>query len=62
MNKVFDRHIKNADELALRAENEKKIGLITESNVSRKRSIEIRKEMEECQRKIKYMKEKLKEF
>ena len=43
LNKVFDRHIKNADELALRAENEKKIGLIAESNVSRKRTLEISK-------------------
>ena len=62
LNKVFDRLIKNADELALRAENEKKIGLIAESNVSRKRSIEISNEIEECQRKIKCMKDKLKEF
>ena len=62
LNKVFDRHVKNADELALRAENEKKFGLIAESNLSRKRSIEISKEIEDCHKKIKEMKEKLKKF
>ena len=62
LNKVFDRHVKNADELALRAENEKKFGLIAESNLSRKRSIEISKEIEECHKKIKEMKEKLKKY
>ena len=62
LDKAFDRHVKNADELALRAENENKFSLIAESNISRKRSLEISKEIEECHTKIMRMKEELKKL
>ena len=62
LNQAYARYMKNADDLALRAENEKKIALIGESNVSRKRSLEINKELEECQKKIIKMKEELRKL
>lgn len=58
--KAYDRHIKNADELALKAEKEKEMALLTESNASRKRSSEIKEHIEESNAKIMKLKDQLK--
>lgn len=60
--KAYDRHIKNADELALKAEKEKEMALLTESNASRKRSSEIKEHIEESNAKIMKLKDQLKKL
>merc|ERR1711874_466104 len=42
--KAYERHMKNADDLALKAQMEEKLSLLKESNESRKRSCD----MKEC--------------
>ena len=49
----YDRHIKNANDLALKAEAEKKFSLIAESNASRVRAREIVGLLEESAPKLK---------
>ena len=57
-----ERHIKNADDLALKAQMEEKLSLLKESNESRKRSRDMKECIEVSAAKIIKLKEELKKL
>lgn len=57
-----ERYRKKADELALRAEKEKKMSLVAESNASRKRALEFQEHSEEANTKIMKLESELKKM
>ena len=60
--KLYERHLKNADDLALKAQVEEKLALLKESNESRKRSLEVKESLEASEAKIIKLKEELKKL
>ena len=62
LEKSYVRHSKITDELALKAEKEKKFSLIVESNASRKRALEIKDSIENAKSKIMKLEDQLKKF
>lgn len=56
----YDRYMKRADELAVKAETDKKMSLISESNASRKRAREILEQLEVVSAKILKLESQLK--
>ena len=60
--KAYERHMKNADDLALKAQMEEKLSLLKESNESRKRSCDMKECIEVSAAKIIKLKEELKKL
>merc|ERR1712121_505909 len=60
--KLYERHLKNTDDLALKAQVEEKLALLKESNESRKRSLEVKESLEASEAKIIKLKEELEEI
>ena len=60
--KAYERHMKNTDDLALKAQMEEKLSLLKESNESRKRSRDMKECIEVSAAKIIKLKEELKKL